>query len=53
MKINCQNCGHDCHCDKICVQSNVDEFGNKNTFDCCKNCRHESFIDEEKYNIES
>lgn len=43
----CENCGHDCHCGSICEQSNVDEFGNKNTFQCCKNCRCEKVKSEE------
>ena len=38
---HCQNCGHDCHCGGQCKQSNIDEFGNKNEFVCCGNCRHE------------
>tara|TARA_R110000765_G_scaffold174569_1_gene279178 strand:- start:61 stop:219 length:159 start_codon:yes stop_codon:yes gene_type:complete len=35
--IYCQNCGHNCHCDKYCWQK-YDEAGETL---CCRNCRHE------------
>ena len=50
---NCQNCGHECHCGTTCYQDYKDGEGNDITIDCCKICRHDSYIDEEKYNIES
>ena len=50
---NCRNCGHSCHCGKKCEQSNVDEFGNLNTFECCKYCRHDGWEDEVKFDIDS
>ena len=50
---NCQNCGHDCHCGTICVQNHTDGDGNNVQIHCCAYCRHDSYEDEEKYNIES
>jgi len=50
---NCSNCGHSCHCGTICVQNHKDGDGNDIQIHCCANCRHDSYIDEEKYNIES
>lgn len=35
--IYCQNCGHNCHCDKYCWQK-YDEAGETL---CCKYCRCE------------
>jgi len=46
--LKCNNCGHDCHCGTVCEQTNIDEFGNKNTFQCCKHCRCEKVIKSEK-----
>ena len=39
-KENCQNCGHDCHCEGKCEQEIVNEFGEKYKIECCRNCRH-------------
>ena len=50
---NCQNCGHECHCGTTCYQDYKDGEGKDITIDCCKNCLHDSYEDEEKYNIES
>ena len=37
MEKYCQNCGHLCHCNKICWQK-YDEGGDTL---CCKYCRHD------------
>ncbi len=37
----CKNCGHNCHCETICKQEVVSEFGEKYKIECCKQCRHE------------
>ena len=50
---NCQNCGHSCHCGTNCLQTHKDGDGNDIQINCCSNCRCDSYIDEEKYNIES
>ena len=50
---NCQNCGHSCHCGRNCLQTHKDGDGNDIQINCCSNCRCDSYIDEEKYNIES
>ena len=50
---NCQNSGHSCHCGMTCYQDLKDGDGKDVVVDCCKSCRHDSYIDEEKYNIES
>ena len=50
---NCQNCGHICHCGVTCLQTHKDGDGNDIQINCCNHCRCDSYIDEEKYNIES
>jgi len=36
MKIFCQNCGHDCHCNGNCLQN----YGQNEKTVCCTHCRH-------------
>ena len=50
---NCLNCGHDCHCGTSCTQEHKDGDNKDILILCCNNCRCDSYIDEEKYNIES
>ena len=50
---NCQNCGHICHCGTTCLQTHKDGDGNDIQINCCSHCRCDSYINEEKYNIES
>ena len=42
MKIFCQNCGHNCHCEGFCLQ----DYGQKEATVCCTHCRHKEI--EEK-----
>ena len=50
---NCQNCGHECHCGTSCTQEHKDGDNKNILILCCNHCRCDSYIDEEKYNIES
>ena len=50
---NCKNCGHNCHCGTSCTQEHKDGDGKDILILCCNHCRCDSYIDEEKYNIES
>ena len=50
---NCSNCGHECHCGITCYQDYKDGDGKDVVINCCSNCRHDSYVEEEKYNIES
>jgi len=38
--VTCQNCGHKCHCDKICKQEMHDGDMVSVIIECCKHCRH-------------
>jgi len=51
--VNCKNCGHNCHCGTSCTQEHKDGDGKNILILCCAHCRCDSYIDEEKYNIES
>ncbi len=45
--VNCQNCGHDCHCNGNCYQMHKDGDGKDIEILCCSNCRHDVDIESE------